>query len=142
MSASTTFRLFAYGTLQLPEVLQAVIGQRRAGVPALLSGYRRFRVPGKPYPAMVVEARSSVPGLLYEGLSAAALEQLDYYEGELYERRELLVQVQSVQVPAMSYVLGQAHGSLIAEEPWDLQAFEREHLASYLERLGHTRRAP
>jgi gamma-glutamylcyclotransferase (GGCT)/AIG2-like uncharacterized protein YtfP len=142
MSASTMFRLFAYGTLQLPEVLQAVIGQRREGVPALLSGYRRFCVPGKPYPAMVVDGASSVPGLLYDGLSAAELELLDYYEGELYERHELLVQVQSAQLPAMSYVLGSAHGALVTEEPWNLQAFEREHLARYLQRLGHTRRAP
>ncbi|MEY2934796.1 MAG: hypothetical protein RL033_5545 [Pseudomonadota bacterium] len=142
MSPSTSFRLFAYGTLQLPEVLQAVIGQRREGVPALLSGYRRFCVPGKPYPAMVVDARSSVPGLLYDDLSAAELELLDYYEGELYERHELLVRVQSAQIPAMSYVLSAAHGALVTEEPWDLQAFEREHLTSYLQRLGHTRRAP
>jgi hypothetical protein len=42
----------------------------------------------------------------------------------------------------MSYVLGPAHGALVTEEPWDLQTFEREHLASYLQRLGHTRRAP
>ncbi|MEY4549041.1 MAG: hypothetical protein RL685_5236, partial [Pseudomonadota bacterium] len=58
------------------------------------------------------------------------------------ERHELLVRVQSAHVPAMSYVLGPAHGALVTEEPWDLQTFEREHLASYLQRLGHTRRAP
>lgn len=142
MSASTMFRLFAYGTLQIAEVLQAVIGQRRDGVPALLPGYRRFCVPGKPYPAMVVDRASSVSGLLYDGLSAAELALLDYYEGELYERQELLVRVQSAQVPALSYVLSRAHGALVTEEPWDLQAFEREHLASYLQRLGHPRRAP
>jgi gamma-glutamylcyclotransferase (GGCT)/AIG2-like uncharacterized protein YtfP len=142
MSSPETFRLFAYGTLQLPDVLHAVIGQRRTGIPALLHGYRCFRVPGKPYPAMVMDAASAVPGLLYEALSRTDLELLDYYEGDLYERRELPVWVEARQVMAMSYLLGQAHLALTSDEPWSMQAFEREHLASYLERLGHTRRAP
>lgn len=143
------FRLFAYGTLQVPAVLQAVIGGQRHGSPALLPGFRRFRVPGKPYPAIVANAGGSVTGLLYEAVSAAELALLDYYEGELYERRELLVELQqagadpaSAAVLAQSYVLGGGHGALITDEPWDLQRFEREHLASYLERLGPTPRAP
>lgn len=142
MSGATSSRLFAYGTLQVPEVLQAVIGGQRDGTPAQLPGFRRFCVPGKPYPAIVADASSCVPGLLFEGLSAADLQLLDYYEGELYERRELLVTVQSTEVLAQSYVLGAAHHALIAEEAWSLQRFEREQLASYLLRLGHTRRAP
>ena len=142
MSGPSTFRLFAYGTLQLPDVLQAVTGQRRAGTPALLTGFRRFRVPGKPYPAIVADPTGTVPGLLIEGVSATELERLDYYEGELYERLELPVKTDTAEVLALSYVLGPAHLALVAQEPWDLQAFEREHLASYLARLGHTRRAP
>ncbi len=140
--AAGTHRLFAYGTLQVPEVLEAVSGVRRRGVPALLAGFRCFRVPGKPYPAIVSQAASSVRGLLYEGLSGAELELLDYYEGELYERRELPVTVQGTEVLAMSYVLAPQHAALAAEQAWDLPSFEREHLASYLLRLGHTRRAP
>lgn len=142
MSGRPTFRLFAYGTLQVPEVLQAVIGGQRRGEPALLNGFRRFCVPGKPYPAIVADVSSAVPGLLYEGLSAADLELLDYYEGELYERRELPVKVQSSELVAKCYVLGEAHATLIVDAAWDLREFEREHLASYLQRLEHTRRAP
>jgi gamma-glutamylcyclotransferase (GGCT)/AIG2-like uncharacterized protein YtfP len=137
------FRLFAYGTLQVSEVLQAVIGgERRSSVPALLPGFRRFCVPGKPYPAIVADASGAVSGLLYDGLSMAELELLDYYEGELYERRELQVTVPSGELLAESYVLRQEHGALIADTGWDLGEFEREHLASYLQRLEHTRRAP
>lgn len=141
-SSAATFRLFAYGTLQIPEVLQAVIGGERRGTPALLSGFRRFCVPGKPYPAIVAEPGAAVPGLLYAGLSAAELELLDYYEGELYERRQLTVAVPSGELLAESYVLRQEHAALIAGVAWDLGEFERVHLASYLQRLGHTRRAP
>jgi gamma-glutamylcyclotransferase (GGCT)/AIG2-like uncharacterized protein YtfP len=134
--------LFAYGTLQLMEVLHAVVGQRWQGQPALLVGYARYRVRGKPYPAIVAEPMAQVPGLLYRGVAAEELAWLDTYEGELYERRTVDVQVGAAAHPAVVYVLGEQHRSLLSKDAWELAEFEREHLAEYLQRIAVTRRAP
>ena len=134
--------LFAYGTLQLPDVLQAVVGQRWQGEPALLAGYARYRVRGKPYPAVVSEASGNVAGLLYSGIGAAELALLDSYEGELYERRDVSVRVGGDARPAVVYVLGEQYRLLLSSDAWELGEFEREHLAEYLQRIARTRRAP
>jgi gamma-glutamylcyclotransferase (GGCT)/AIG2-like uncharacterized protein YtfP len=135
-------QLFVYGTLQLPDVLQAVVGARWHGRAALLEGYARYRVDGKPYPAIVSEAAASVSGLLYGDVGALELELLDRYEGELYERRTLSVRAGGSTLSAVGYVLGDRHRSLLSTEQWELAAFERDHLADYLERISVTRRAP
>ena len=75
--------LFAYGTLQLPDVLQAVVGQRWRGEPALLVGYGRYRLRGKPYPAIIAEPAGNVAGLLYGGLGPGELALLDSYRTSL-----------------------------------------------------------
>lgn len=141
MSAAAV-SLFAYGTLQLPDVLQAVVGRRWQGEPALLVGYGRYRVRGKPYPAVIAEPAGNVAGLLYEGVGAEELALLDSYEGELYERRTVNVRVGRDAHPAVVYVLGERHRSLLSSEAWELGEFEREHLAAYLQRIALTRRAP
>jgi gamma-glutamylcyclotransferase (GGCT)/AIG2-like uncharacterized protein YtfP len=137
-----SLHLFTYGTLQLPDVLQAVLGQRWSGEAALLPGYARYRVAGKPYPAIVAEPSACVAGILYSSLGEPELEQLDQYEGELYERLALRVRVGGAERSAFSYVLRDEYRSLLSSEDWDLAAFERQHLASYLERIAGTRRAP
>ena len=134
--------LFAYGTLQLPDILEAVLGLRWQGAPALLPGYARYRVRGKPYPAIVPEPGGNVAGLLYPGVRAAELEHLDRYEGELYERHALSVRVDGATRAAVAYVLGEQHRALLSNESWELGAFEREHLTEYLRTISGTRRAP
>jgi gamma-glutamylcyclotransferase (GGCT)/AIG2-like uncharacterized protein YtfP len=134
--------LFAYGTLQLADVLHAVVGQRWQGEPALLVGYGRYRLRGKPYPAIIAEPAGNVAGLLYAGVGVAELALLDSYEGDLYERRTVKVRLGGHTHSALVYVLGEQHRSLLSSEAWELGAFEREHLAEYLERIMLTRRAP
>jgi gamma-glutamylcyclotransferase (GGCT)/AIG2-like uncharacterized protein YtfP len=139
---SSRLQLFVYGTLQLPDILHAVVGERWQGTAAVLDGYARYRVRGKPYPAIVAAPSGSVSGLLYSEVGALELEQLDRYEGELYERRTLGVRVGGSTLSAFGYVLGDRHHSLLSTESWDLAAFERDHLAEYLGRISLTRRAP
>jgi gamma-glutamylcyclotransferase (GGCT)/AIG2-like uncharacterized protein YtfP len=134
--------LFAYGTLQLPEILAQVVGRSWPGSRAELRGYRRFLLRGKPYPAVVAEPGARVPGLLYPGVSPSELELLDDYEGELYERRLVTVQLGQLTAPAFVYVLGQPGLEQLAAGDWDLEKFAREHLSAYLAQVSMTRRAP
>jgi gamma-glutamylcyclotransferase (GGCT)/AIG2-like uncharacterized protein YtfP len=134
--------LFTYGTLQVAEIFEQIVGRSLASHPALLQGYVCQRVDQRVYPAIVPRPGTSVPGLLYSGLHARELEHLDVYEGELYDRTWLEVQAGGVTIGAWGYVLGDAHLDQLAPGPWDLETFQRDHLASYLARISGTRRAP
>jgi gamma-glutamylcyclotransferase (GGCT)/AIG2-like uncharacterized protein YtfP len=134
--------LFAYGTLQVAEIFEHIVGRALPGCPALLQGYARYRVAQRVYPAIVRQPGAYVSGLLYSGLDARELEHLDVYEGELYQRTLLEVQASGTRVEAWTYVLGDAHLEQLAPDAWDLETFQREHLTSYLKRVSVTRRAP
>jgi gamma-glutamyl AIG2-like cyclotransferase len=139
---TTAHRLYAYGTLQVPEIFRRIVGRSLPSHPARLEGYARYRVCDRVYPAIVEQPGGCVTGVVYSGLERAELERLDWYEGDLYERRSLWLWQEKSQVNAQVYVLSHAHRDQLSTLPWDLETFNREHLASYLERVSVTLRAP
>jgi len=126
-------RLFAYGTLMLPEVMEVVAGRRFASRPAELRGWRRRRLRGAVYPAVVPAAGEVTAGVLFEELDHATLARLDRFEGEPYERRLLRVVPESgTGCEAFVYVLRPARQALLSDEPWDETEFRVRQLARYL----------
>ena len=116
--------LFAYGTLMFDEILRDVTGLTRSGAPVVLHGYRRRCVQGEPYPGIVSAREASVAGLLYRGISSAAWERLDRFEGEMYERRGVSVELESgARIPAKTYVVRPPFMDRLGPEDWDPQAF-------------------
>lgn len=128
--------LFAYGTLELEVIVERVLSRSFAVRPAELAGYARYLLRGCPYPAIVPAPGRAVSGTLLLDLDAEHFTLLDTYEGELYERRELVVAVGSAPVRAQSYVLRPEFHDQLTSEAWDRREFERRHLAGYLARLA------
>jgi len=117
-------RLFAYGTLMDPEILASVIGGPRAGRPAQLKGYRRFRVRDTEYPAILRAGGGMVAGVLYAGLLPRDWSRLDRFEGGLYRRE--LVQVRDASgrwQSAGAYVLRPERRAAVSAEAWDFARF-------------------
>ncbi len=119
--------LFAYGTLMWTEVLESVIGRPLAGVPATLPGYRRIRIKGVHYPAVISSGNDEVTGVLYDGLSEADFRNLDRFEGEEYERLTVCVAGKAAEV----YVLSPAWMHLADTRSWHPEDMEAEHLAAF-----------
>jgi gamma-glutamylcyclotransferase (GGCT)/AIG2-like uncharacterized protein YtfP len=134
--------VYAYGTLQEPDVFRLIVGRSIAAAAAMLEDHARFRLRNEVYPAIVAQAGQSVAGLLYAGVTAAELARLDEYEGRLFERKELWVSSAGTPTLAFTYVLRERERHLLSAEPWDIEQFRREHLASYLRRIALTARAP
>jgi gamma-glutamylcyclotransferase (GGCT)/AIG2-like uncharacterized protein YtfP len=127
-------RLFAYGTLMLPEVMEIVAGCRGAAQPALLLGHRRRLLRGAVYPVLLPAAAESVAGVLWEGLDAGALARIDRFEDAIYERTLRRVALAGGEErEAFVYLLSPAHHALASAEEWDEAAFRARHLGAFLE---------
>ena len=134
--------LYTYGTLQLPEIMSQIVGRAVLGRAARLSGFARYRIRDRVYPAIVESPGAQLSGVVYDGLGPEELVRLDDYEGPIYERRVVEIEVDGDVLLACTYVLRPEHAARLSTEPWDLERFEREHLASYLARIAVTLRAP
>lgn len=130
----TMHRIFAYGTLQIPEVMLAVTGKQFGTLPARLDGYSRHRLRGRSYPGIRPASGASVDGLLFLGVDAQTLLKLDEFEDPFYRRDSVGVSVDGHEWTAQAYVVRDESFGLLLPEEWCLEEFSRKHLALFLER--------
>ena len=124
--------LFVYGTLMVAEVMHRVCGHTGRPQSAVLRDYRRWRLRGEVYPAIVPDVRGQVEGLLHRGLQPAQIAALDAFEGDFYRRMAVEVQVGARSCPAETYVLDPAFTHLLSTEEWSLQAFAERAKGRFL----------
>lgn len=126
-------RLFTYGTLMLPEVMELVGGATLRGEPARLGGFRCRALRGAVYPGLVPETAAVTRGVLWSGLDERVLARVDRFEGELYERRSTSVEREvGAACEAWVYVLRPEGCGLLLDAAWDEVDFRARHLAAYL----------
>jgi gamma-glutamylcyclotransferase (GGCT)/AIG2-like uncharacterized protein YtfP len=125
--------VFAYGTLLLPEVMEAVTGHRFAGRPARLAGFARRRLAGRSFPGLIERAGAETAGVLYEGVDAESLAALDRFEGPLYQRVALrLLLEDGARAEGFVYRLAPAALPLVLAEDWRLESFGAAERADFL----------
>ena len=125
--------VFTYGSLMIPSVMVAVTGTHFQVSKAALRDYARFSLKGESYPAIVFKAGAATDGVLHRDVDERSLKLLDDFEGELYRRISVRVEVdQSGALMAEAYVISPAHRPLLSSEPWDFDEFKEEHLQAFL----------
>jgi gamma-glutamylcyclotransferase (GGCT)/AIG2-like uncharacterized protein YtfP len=128
--------LFAYGTLQLPEVMLAVAGRAFAARPARLDHYSCHRLRGKSFPGIRPNPGCSTAGLLFLRLDAPALRRLDEFEDSFYRREAVTATAaDGAEWAAQAYVVREESYGLLLPEEWSLAEFRRKHLERFL--LSH-----
>lgn len=85
--------LFCYGTLMYRPLLAFLTAPELSAVEARLSDYRCLSVKGADYPAIAASAGAVVKGLLIRDIPPAAWQRLDRYEGEMYRRTAVQVEL-------------------------------------------------
>jgi gamma-glutamylcyclotransferase (GGCT)/AIG2-like uncharacterized protein YtfP len=124
--------VFAYGTLLVPEVMEALLGRTVPSAPARLAGFACYRVRGAVFPAALESSGREIRGRLYRGLDPPTLALLDRFEGDLYQRRRLTVELGGGESAAWVYLLAADRSGLLTDEPWSLAEFVQLHLLAYL----------
>ncbi|MGO4612765.1 gamma-glutamylcyclotransferase family protein [Nocardia sp. 2YAB30] len=128
--------LFAYGTLQFPEVLKVLLGRVPSLEPADLTGWRAAVLPRRVYPGLVRTAGGLTRGAVLTDLSAAEWMILDAFEDDEYDLCR--VRVGGRAEPVWTYVWTAATDSA----DWQRDRFAADHLALFATRSARGRRAP
>ena len=127
--------LFAYGSLVVSAVMEAVTGRSHRHAPARLPGYQRLALVDRIYPGIVATPGAVTSGRVYFDLSDRSLRRADFFEADEYVRESVEVVLEAgASLPAAAYVIAGEHRELTRPEPWDEQAFVEVDLSDYLER--------
>lgn len=124
--------LFAYGTLMCEDIMQEISGLRLSHEAGILKGYSRRSVKGEHFPALMPDEKGRVEGVVYRAISNTAWNRLDRFEGEMYERR--LVQIELGKggtLSAGTYVVRPAFLDQLCQCDWDFSDFIRNGKASF-----------
>jgi len=134
--------LFAYGTLALPDVVDALTGRIPKARPATLAGYRCRLLQGRLDPGIERHPGSVTEGLLYEGLTPNELSVLDAFEVAPYQRRVVTVrEPEGKALRAWAYVVPGHASNLMSAEPWAAERFTEEKRGTTLETCRKLRAA-
>lgn len=117
---------FAYGTLMCEDIMEEVSGCRLSSVPGTVRGYTRRSVRGEHYPALVFDEEGYVEGVVYRNLNSSAWECLDRFEGEMYSRQVVRIEMKDgTTLPAATYVLKPQFLDYLDESEWSFEDFLR-----------------
>lgn len=100
-------QLFAYGTLMDEALVRELLGRVPRSQPAVLRGFRTDRHPTAPHDTAELDPKASIPGKMYDGVSADELERIDAYEEVpqgRYRRIVVTVEIGAWRADAWVYV--------------------------------------
>lgn len=131
-------RLFAYGTLMFPEVLDVLLGRVPDLSPAVADGWRVAALPDRVYPGLVAETGQRATGRVVAGLGADEVTLLDAYEDVDYELTDITL---ADGTRCVTYVWRRE----VLATGWTAAGFAADHLAGYVRqcrdwRAGYPRR--
>lgn len=126
--------LFTYGTLEIPEVMEAVTGRSWASAEARAKGFAKFLLKGRIYPGMIALRGAVCSGRVYYHIDRRTLEILDAFEDEVYTRERIDVEVaEGRSLQAYAYLIPSPHRDCLTSAPWEPDEFMTRHLVHYLE---------
>ena len=136
-----TRNVFTYGSLMFPVVWDRVVQDRYRSGKATIHGFRRLRIRGEHYPALIVNPNADVlAGRVYFDVSASDIARLDHFETSDYARVSIAVTVAGKALAADAYLALKPE----ALEPleWSAEIFERDGLESFLATYAATNAPP
>ena len=99
-------KLFAYGTLLDETLVRDLLGRVPRSQPAVLKGFRKGRHPTAPHETAEPDPSSTIPGRMYEDVSADEFDRIDVYEEVpegLYRRIVVTVEIGPWRADAWMY---------------------------------------
>jgi gamma-glutamylcyclotransferase (GGCT)/AIG2-like uncharacterized protein YtfP len=131
----TTRHCFTYGSLMWADIMARVCGHDFTSESASLADHRRHPVRGQDYPGLRAAPGGLVQGRLYLDVTADAWVRLDAFEGQEYERADVVVALaDGRRLPAQIYRFRDAFADRLLPGDWDVEAFAREGRQRFMAR--------
>jgi gamma-glutamylcyclotransferase (GGCT)/AIG2-like uncharacterized protein YtfP len=132
------FSVFTYGTLEVPDVMEAVTGRVFDSAEAITDGYARYLLKGRIYPGMTPVSGQATSGRVYFNVSRGTLERLDEFEDDIYVRQWIPVRTDEGHgFNAYAYIIEPKDRAVLSMNPWIREKFVKDHLATYLAACRH-----
>lgn len=133
MRAEVMQNLFAYGTLMCADIMRAASAcPELAGSAGLLRDHCRLCVRGEHYPGLVPHPGASVEGIVYHAVPAAAWARLDRFEGDLYVRASVAVELADATIcRVQTYLVRPELSGCLEDRVWQLESFLRHGKADF-----------
>lgn len=126
--------VFTYGTLEIPEVMEAVTGRSLASAGARAKGFAKFLLRGRIYPGMTAVQGAICSGRVYYDIDCRTLEILDAFEDEVYTRQCIDVEGPEGRCQqAYAYLILPQDRACLTSAAWQPDEFMTKHLVHYLE---------
>ena len=127
-------QLFIYGTLLFPEILEGITNKALQTIPGKLRGYKRCKVFGCDYPAIIPDPNSMVEGKLVINLDNHSMNIITFFEGEDYRKSTVIIQAGNQEVPATAFTWNGDFYRL-EKEDWNKKLFEQYSLQYYAAKI-------
>ena len=135
MKGAVTRHCFTYGSLMWADIMARVCGHEFPSEPASLADHRRHPVRGQDYPGLRTAPGGEVPGRLYLDVTDEAWARLDAFEGDEYERADVVVALADGRtLPAQVYRFRTEVADRLLPGDWDVEAFAREGRQRFMAR--------
>ena len=113
--------------------MHAGTGRHFPSEKAILRNYARFRVKGESYPGIIPVTDATTDGIIYFNVNEFSLEQLDIFEGDLYERTRVRVETEEKEIKnAEAYVIRSKYLGYLSLKAWDVKEFIKKDLEMFL----------
>lgn len=132
--------IFVYGSLMFEEVWNQLAQTHYNKIDAQLSGFTRLKVKGEEYPGIIPSSGKEVIGKLYLDVCASDIEQLDIFEGEFYQRSQVIVLSDKNEYVADTYIFKPKYQTLLSGKEWDVGLFKDKGLQKFLAKYGYFNR--
>jgi gamma-glutamylcyclotransferase (GGCT)/AIG2-like uncharacterized protein YtfP len=118
----------------IPEIMHAVTTREFRLKIAIVRGYARFTVKGESYPGIIPATDAVTEGIVYFDVDESSLERLDAFEGNLYQRTSIQVEMEGGEViNAESYVVKPNFRNHLSSSGWNAKEFVQKYLKVFLE---------
>ena len=116
-----------------PDIMWKISGSKLVQLPGILKGFSRRVVKGELYPAIIADSENCVQGIVYTDVSESAWSRLDDFEGEMYDRRRVTIELLSgTAILADAYICKHAFLHCLDAKDWDFEEFVKKGKAGFL----------
>jgi hypothetical protein len=112
--------------------MQEVSDYHLSYIPGILKGYSRRSIEGELFPAISPNDDGCVNGVVYRDVPKSAWDRLDQFEGEMYIRQAVRVElIDGSSLLASTYIIREMFLDRLEQSDWDFAEFLVNGKASF-----------